>query len=1023
LTRALAIGDLNADGVSDLVVGNDGQTVGYLNPGDGHFAEPLVDCSAPPLRTRCLSNLTARSLALGDLDGDAALDLVMGHRAASNLLLNDGAGELTPGALLPDAAAVTSLALGDLNGDGALDLVVSSADAPTLLYLNQGTIAFADGSPFGAAAVTQSLALADLNRDGLLDLALVQAGQGQLYWGDGFGRFAPAANGFGAANVSQRVAVGDLNDDGALDLVAGGPAQGLLYLNQGVGHFATTAVNCAAPPAQVRCFASQGVDQLALADLDGNGTLDLLAAHMLAGVGRRLHRHLNPGDGRLGAGAPLGNATPLVGLAVGDLDGDGDLDLVTVNQQAPGQIYYNDGLGSLALAAEWGGVEATSDLAIGDLNGDGALDLVVGRPLRQNLVYENDGTGRFAAGFAVGGLAHTQRVVLADLNSDGALDLIFGNGDSANPKANSYWLNAGNGRTWRGATFGATGATAVLAVGDLNRDGLPDLVTGGPGAIGAIHLNQVRLPIGLPNHPAMVQLDAPLTNHALGQQRFPQIRQTQVISLPFRLADRQLEPLGQVVAFYSLDGGGQWRPALPAAGVTLTNLATGAGVRSSAPLPLLDAGESSSTLVLGGARPLNELGVTLNLWHGENNQLAASLSAPWPAPTGTQVQLFAGLPGSGNGLLNLTLSDQAAQPLTNVTPTCATFVGNRRQIQLGNYKVYTVTVGRLDDRLLDINVRNLRGTGNFDHPLYLSGPNSPLPFPGPNFADLLKCTTEALGFNFSVDAEASTPLNCHTHDGSTVESKSTDGSLTNFYGENPNGVWTLRIGNNIDNAPFAGELQNWKLELCSWLPITGRYRPLEPLSRLAGAPRDTPITLTIQDNTSGGVGVLDWWALRALGDDYLFPWDTFASGFFGQSDNVVVRLEARPQLAAVSLPGQVRVVDSQPAPQHYAYAAAITAPLRARGTQVRVINQAGAPVSGALVYRRAMGESGRGLPYANVSGLPYVTNGAGYLPGRGALALGDQLMALWPVSATHAFTLYQTSAAPTASGLAWQRVS
>jgi hypothetical protein len=139
----------------------------------------------------------------------------------------------------------------------------------------------------------------------------------------------------------------------------------------------------------------------------------------------------------------------------------------------------------------------------------------------------------------------------------------------------------------------------------------------------------------------------------------------------------------------------------------------------------------------------------------------------------------------------------------------------------------------------------------------------------------------------------------------------------------------------------------------------------------------------------------------ASGVEQVYNWAVGASGFFGQSDNVVFRLEA--------LPGG-RLPSQRP------YVTAHTYPFRVRGTQVRVVNQAGQPLPDALVYRLPAGQTSGGQPLGGFKNA-FRTSPQGYLSGGGQLSLGDQLIALWPISQTAKYTLYQTSARPNATGL------
>ncbi|HET9220963.1 MAG TPA: hypothetical protein VFO07_00580, partial [Roseiflexaceae bacterium] len=150
----------------------------------------------------------------------------------------------------------------------------------------------------------------------------------------------------------------------------------------------------------------------------------------------------------------------------------------------------------------------------------------------------------------------------------------------------------------------------------------------------------------------------------------------------------------------------------------------------------------------------------------------------------------------------------------------------------------------------------------------------------------------------------------------------------------------------------------------------------------------------------------------SAGCTYIFPWDTFASKFFGQSDNVVFRIQAYPSMR----PQQGAVAGSYQRP----FASAATYPFRVRGLQIRVLDQGGQPSVGAQVYRLPAGKPLGALPIPNLSGqppaVPFLTNLQGYLRGRGEIGPGDQLLALAPISATETYTLYYTNGIPTLTG-------
>jgi len=210
-----------------------------------------------------------------------------------------------------------------------------------------------------------------------------------------------------------------------------------------------------------------------------------------------------------------------------------------------------------------------------------------------------------------------------------------------------------------------------------------------------------------------------------------------------------------------------------------------------------------------------------------------------------------------------------------------------------------------------------------------------------------------------------------------------------------------------------------------------------------------PITYTLFDQESNSVGRVEvayslnggstWLPAVATsttvttnlttartGVQHVFTWDTFASGVFGQFDNVVLRMVAYSQPLTTTNPitGSYRYTNSAAGFSQWATTSATTFPFRVRGTQVRVMDQAHKPLAGALVYRLPTGQFSGATPLADAAGQPFRTDAQGYLGGRGALQLGDSLVALLPITPTHPLTFTQqysyflTSAVPISSGLA-----
>jgi RHS repeat-associated protein len=270
----------------------------------------------------------------------------------------------------------------------------------------------------------------------------------------------------------------DVDGDRDLDLVLATRVGLRLLLNNGAGVF--TDVSAARLPALTGAFLSA-----VAGDIDHDGDLDLFAADA-DGNGRLL---LNTGSGtfadqsttRLPMAADSAADAALVDAVLVDVDDDGDLDLVVAYRRSADRLLLNDGTGVFTEApAERlpGDVGATSGVAAADLNGDGRPDLVFTRqdgPLR---LLVNDGNGAFAESSAANlpaELPGALGVSAADMDGDGDLDLVVAGGSSGL----GLLRNDGSGHFLAVAPTAAplpAHHATMVAVGDLNEDGLPDVV-------------------------------------------------------------------------------------------------------------------------------------------------------------------------------------------------------------------------------------------------------------------------------------------------------------------------------------------------------------------------------------------------------------------------------------------------------------------------------------------------------------------------------------------------------------------
>lgn len=333
--------------------------------------------------------LSGRSMdaRVGDLDGDGDPDIVVATEHGQNrLLLNDGDGRFTDGTQgrLPSAGHDSEdIALADLDGDGDLDLVfVSEDDRVNERYENDGSGRFtAVEGGIGADATSNAVLAADLDADGDVDLLIGNAGAAnELLLNDGQGVFTPAEAGRypDPGRRTQDLEAGDIDGDGDLDVVEGNEDGNRILVNEGGAFFRDATEDLFTPRSS-----GEETREADLGDVDGDGDLDLLLANVFFALQRPQQNRLllNDGTGAFEEATldrlPRDTWSSADGDLV-DLDADGDLDIVLSNAfGGQWRVFVNDGSGHFAedptaLPPLVGdGIDAEA----ADLDGDGDLDL------------------------------------------------------------------------------------------------------------------------------------------------------------------------------------------------------------------------------------------------------------------------------------------------------------------------------------------------------------------------------------------------------------------------------------------------------------------------------------------------------------------------------------------------------------------------------------------------------------------------------------------------------------------------
>jgi hypothetical protein len=338
----IAVGDFDRDGDPDVVIVTEDPVGGvryneyYLNDGQGNFSD---------VHTRLPPTIESNAVAAADIDKDGDLDLVVGDRGRERALMNDGRGFFSDESAtrLPAVPldATQDVTLGDVDRDGDLDLVVANEQGTNQLLLNDGR-GFFTPAPAGSLPLrqtreaTRNADLGDVDGDGDLDLVVAnEQGTNQLLLNDGRGFFTPAPEGSlplrQTREATRNADLGDVDGDGDLDLLfanvsfGGGDPQGRLLLNDGRGVFSDVT------SARLAGMVVGAIDA-DLVDLDGDGDIDIVTAHFPAGPFRV---YLNGGGGSFGDATARFFPPGLIGqgleIEAADFDRDQRLDLYLAN--------------------------------------------------------------------------------------------------------------------------------------------------------------------------------------------------------------------------------------------------------------------------------------------------------------------------------------------------------------------------------------------------------------------------------------------------------------------------------------------------------------------------------------------------------------------------------------------------------------------------------------------------------------------------------------------------------------------
>lgn len=424
--NGIAAGDANGDGHLDAVTANGPAKTVFLVLGDGATGLAVL----PPIPVPA----NARQVAFGHVDHDDRLDLAIGFSFDDQVSIGYGShsGTFGPNPDVKTAPSARAIATGDFDGNGLLDLAVLDEAGGNVL-LHRASIAastpsgdaIAYGLPLTYSVGTQprALSIADFDHDGKLDFVTADAGSDTLTT---LLLALPGAKAVfttpAAGSTPASLACGDFDADGDVDVAVGyaGSTVVKIFANDGFGHLtAADTVNTGSP-----------VPFLRAADFDHDGKVDLVA---ITDPPRLLTLRNLGGAWSMNGFASI-QGTP-IGLELANLNGDTAVDVVValVNTGSFDAQAHLGSLGggtySLAPSAAFSTAGGVAGLAVGDLDRDGRVDVALVRASGSLGVWFGDGAGGFPASIDAPIGQNGNSAAAADLNGDGFVDVAVAHAD------------------------------------------------------------------------------------------------------------------------------------------------------------------------------------------------------------------------------------------------------------------------------------------------------------------------------------------------------------------------------------------------------------------------------------------------------------------------------------------------------------------------------------------------------------------------------------------------------------------
>jgi hypothetical protein len=487
LTYLVAVADLNGDGKLDLAIA-DGRNVRILaGIGDGTFGQSKV----------ITTGSSTFNVITSDVNGDHYADLIFVSGRAVSVMLSNGDGTFqAPQSYDVNGSGFYRIAVADLNGDSKPDLVLGTTAVNILLGNGDGTFQAAKEFPTAQPAV--QVVIGDFNNDQKMDVAGVGQYETEVLLGNGDGTLQSSVE-YGAGRDDASLIAGKFDRNGTDDIaVMGFSGTACLLFGNHDGTFRARRLYVTGPDTS-----HDGISQVVIGDVNHDNKWDVLGLKESGVPSAQFSVLEGNGDGTFQPHHDFFVAGLGVALALSDLNEDGNLDVVTVNNTSVVTVSFGDGLGGFGAGIDYAtGSAAPSGMAVGDVTGDGKPDVLVTDQGNDVFVLlPNRGDGSLGSPVNFSTAYEPGPIAIADVNGDQKSDVLIGNFRTV-----SVLLGNGDGSFQPRVDYSEGEIALTIDIADINGDRIQDIIatTAGstvsvlPGLGDGTFLNHVDSQIGGP---------------------------------------------------------------------------------------------------------------------------------------------------------------------------------------------------------------------------------------------------------------------------------------------------------------------------------------------------------------------------------------------------------------------------------------------------------------------------------------------------------------------------------------------